>query len=1027
MRDLLLLTFLIYSFAAALGASAQSLQPSLAIENPKAATPVGNDNFGVSVVQIDATRVAAGAPFDDPMDSAGTPVSNAGSVYMLDRATGALLQAIRNPNTQGENDRFGSSIALAEPAAGQKLLIVGAPGFDSPGRPDAGAVYLIDIDGTAPPLRLLAPTPRSGAQFGLIVRALGSYVVVGAPLDDPQNIANAGSVSLYRVSKSTSNTIEALPIRTPESPFPVAGDRFGTAVALRHTGDEPDVTVGTPGYDLPGRPDAGRVYVFRGGNLRLTLQAPPVDQTWQDNFGTVVTIRGDEIVVGTPGFDNLEATNTGRVYVFDGTLENGELGAGYPLLTIENPEPRSATFFGTAVAASATFLAVSAPGATVDGHGSAGIAYVFPPSGGFALTIANPAPARNDRFGNQLAAVGVDLLIGVPFDQYASGVIFLYSAAGAKLLEVPNPEPPTLSNTTDAFGASIAQVRRGMGDPRGTGLDLVIGAPLDDPFGVSDAGSAYLVDGDNANLLAVMHNPTAIVGAFFGMSVGAADRLIDDPRGGQDVLVGSMRNDVHRQPTVVESVEPGAAYLYDGATRGDAPDADIVFLHPEMPSEATDIEHYGAQVLGIGDKIIISSMFGNYRAPDQNGREGYGSTVVHNTGAVFVLDRSDPANPLPPVIQDPSRQPINHFGGNSIQSIARVSREADDPRGPGFDLLISASLYDDGTASNTGRAYLFDGLTRELLLTIKNPTPQSNEMFGATVAAMGTNLVIGAPGDFYPGSTFRSGAVYVFDGTLRGETSAPILTIVKQYPNLTAGAGDGFGGGLAVLGDDIIVGAPNDTDPDGPGGIPAAFGAGAVFVFDGRLRNSLGDPPPAPLAIVENPDEDNLPSPTQPKGNDGFGAFLTPLGGRFAVGAPADDRRNPNGTVDEDAGAVYVYNWDTTPPVITSVVPSIGALWPANHQMVPVTIAVTASDAIDPAPACSIRNVVSNEPINGLGDGDSTPDWQFGPNSLHVNLRAERSNTGMGRAYTITIACADNSDNTSTRNTFVTVPHDLGK
>lgn len=119
---------------------------------------------------------------------------------------------------------------------------------------------------------------------------------------------------------------------------------------------------------------------------------------------------------------------------------------------------------------------------------------------------------------------------------------------------------------------------------------------------------------------------------------------------------------------------------------------------------------------------------------------------------------------------------------------------------------------------------------------------------------------------------------------------------------------------------------------------------------------------------------------------------------------------------------------DTTPPAITSVTPSRGALWPPDHKMVPVSIAVTDSDAVDPAPACSIRTVTSNEPINGLGDGDMAPDWQFSPNNLLVNLRSERSGKGTGRVYTIAVACTDKSGNTSmTKTTVVTVPHDQGK
>jgi hypothetical protein len=112
---------------------------------------------------------------------------------------------------------------------------------------------------------------------------------------------------------------------------------------------------------------------------------------------------------------------------------------------------------------------------------------------------------------------------------------------------------------------------------------------------------------------------------------------------------------------------------------------------------------------------------------------------------------------------------------------------------------------------------------------------------------------------------------------------------------------------------------------------------------------------------------------------------------------------------------------DTTPPVIVSVTPSTASLWPPNHQMVPVTIAVSATDATG-APACTIESVTSNEPDNGLGDGD-TPNDIVITGKLTLELRAERGGKGSGRIYTITIRCVDASGNAVTATTTVSVPH----
>ena len=132
-----------------------------------------------------------------------------------------------------------------------------------------------------------------------------------------------------------------------------------------------------------------------------------------------------------------------------------------------------------------------------------------------------------------------------------------------------------------------------------------------------------------------------------------------------------------------------------------------------------------------------------------------------------------------------------------------------------------------------------------------------------------------------------------------------------------------------------------------------------------------------------------------------------------------------NGGTDTDTVTVEVV--DTAGPTITSATASPDTLWPANHKMVDVTVTVDASDLCDGgAAACEITSVVSNEPDNGTGDGNTTGD--IGTiDGLTVKLRAERSGQGTGRIYTITVECVDEAGNASTKSVTVTVPHDQGK
>jgi hypothetical protein len=114
---------------------------------------------------------------------------------------------------------------------------------------------------------------------------------------------------------------------------------------------------------------------------------------------------------------------------------------------------------------------------------------------------------------------------------------------------------------------------------------------------------------------------------------------------------------------------------------------------------------------------------------------------------------------------------------------------------------------------------------------------------------------------------------------------------------------------------------------------------------------------------------------------------------------------------------------DATPPDIIDAVPSQATLWPPNHKMVPVTVAVDVDDACDSAVQCEITSVTSNEPINDIGDGNTAPDWEIIP-PLTVNLRAERAGPRTGRVYTLGVTCTDASGNASSTTTTVSVPHD---
>ncbi len=142
---------------------------------------------------------------------------------------------------------------------------------------------------------------------------------------------------------------------------------------------------------------------------------------------------------------------------------------------------------------------------------------------------------------------------------------------------------------------------------------------------------------------------------------------------------------------------------------------------------------------------------------------------------------------------------------------------------------------------------------------------------------------------------------------------------------------------------------------------------------------------------------------------------LLPLG-TYSITLTVDDG---NGVSDDDEVMKSVE--DTIPPAIQSLTADPSVLWPPNHTMRSVSVDVDSSDLCDRDPECWITGVTSNEPEDGLGDGETAPDWVI-TGDLTVDLRAERSGKGSGRIYTLEIACGDACDNVSTATATVTVP-----
>jgi len=161
-------------------------------------------------------------------------------------------------------------------------------------------------------------------------------------------------------------------------------------------------------------------------------------------------------------------------------------------------------------------------------------------------------------------------------------------------------------------------------------------------------------------------------------------------------------------------------------------------------------------------------------------------------------------------------------------------------------------------------------------------------------------------------------------------------------------------------------------------------------------------------------------------GGEGIKVIQTgglPSGSFFPVGTTTNTFQLTNASGNTATCGFDVYVYDGEPPVISGIEDQLAPLWPPNHNMVPIYLNYSTSDNCSDA-VNSYVYIWSNEPDNGLGDGDKPTDWEI-IDSHNIKLRAERSATGNGRTYTIYIVAYDNSWNFTSKMVTVSVPHDM--
>jgi hypothetical protein len=289
---------------------------------------------------------------------------------------------------------------------------------------------------------------------------------------------------------------------------------------------------------------------------------------------------------------------------------------------------------------------------------------------------------------------------------------------------------------------------------------------------------------------------------------------------------------------------------------------------------------------------------------------------------------------------------------------------------PGFTVAGAAYVF-----QRFGTNWTFQSTIREAFTTAAD--------FGRSAASQGGILVIGAPGD--------SDTNGILGGAAYANNPFQKLTPTNNVRGL------GFGTSVSVFNGTVVVGIPFRT-------VNGKTNAGAADIFVSTGTNFV-------LAQeITAPD---------PSSGAEFGDAVNIGASGIIVGAPFDSSIVTNG------GAAYIFSpSETNQPVIVSASASPNVLFPPNHKLIPVTISITTQGNVA---TCKIKQVTSNQPVNGTGDGNTSPDWII-TGDLTVLLRAERAgNIKTDRVYSITVQCTDTFGNSASTVVRVTVPHDRGK
>ena len=593
-----------------------------------------------------------------------------------------------------------------------------------------------------------------------------------------------------------------------------------------------------------------------------------------------------------------------------------------------------------------------------------GRAYLFAGSAeGIGSTPSWMAEGSETGYGFAEVVAGAGDLNGDGYgDVVVSGIGRAYAHFGSA--SGLSPAPDWISPVPDgAAGSGVAVA--GAGDVNGDGFsDLLVGAPQA-WVGAYAPGRAELylgsASGPGASPAWVSEGDQP--GAAFGYSLAAAGDVNADGYG--DVVIGEPGYDY---PEPIDRPNAGKVLVYLGSSSG---------LSAAPAWESGLVNRYaflGASVSGAGD---VNG--DGYDDVLMGGINGFGGE--EGIARIYLGSSSGPA----------SSPAWTRTGDHLLAHLGTAVSGAGDLNGDGYaDVVIGEPDYDRTfDEESVGRAYVFRGSAAGL------PADPSWFAEGDAAFVMLGNAVASA-------------------GDVNGDGTGDLLVGVPT---------DGRGTGRAFL----YAGAPDNRPPEArisaPGQVECSSAAGAVASLSGS-GSSDPDSSPGTRDDIESFEWfEYYGQPGQVSLGSGESLSVRLSRGDHLLTLRVTDFSGATGTAQ-----ALVAVADTTPPRLTLRLSS-SLLWPPTHRMLPIHATVGVSDACGSAGAILVF-VTSDEPDDAPGPADGstlmdiqeaspgTPDFDF-------KLRAERSETGDGRVYTVMYRAVDAAGNPSTAAVFVNVPRSL--